>query len=111
MNSLKMPPPCAVDFHVPCYLLQATQLAANVNLHGPSPWHPKKRLSDLFRSNHRETPPDKPVASLRVFTQPCRGRDCVSVCAACGRKDLNNPPTARWSVSFVTVVERVVERI
>src|SRR6266496_338009 len=46
-------------------------LAANVNLHGASPWHPKQHRQ-LVSSNQRETPPDKPGASssssLRVST-------------------------------------------
>ncbi len=45
--------------------------AANVNLHGASPWHPKQHRQ-LVSSNQRETPPDKPGASssssLRVST-------------------------------------------
>src|SRR5258708_9985376 len=54
-------------FLATCFL--ARHLAASVNLHGASPWHPKKGRQISFSSNERETPPDKPVASLRVFTQ------------------------------------------
>src|SRR5258705_10988363 len=49
-----------------CFLVR--HVAASVNLHGASPWHPKKVRQISFNSNERETPPDKPVASLRVFT-------------------------------------------
>jgi hypothetical protein len=48
-------------------------VAANVNLHGASPWHPKKSAGS-FRSNERETPPDKPVASFRTTQSQNRKR-------------------------------------
>ncbi len=63
MNFVKMPPPCAVESHVPCYPLQGY---AVVKLHGQAkPVASEEESSDLFCSNHRETPPDKPVAALR----------------------------------------------
>ena len=46
--------------------LSGQQLAANVSLHGTSPWHPKN-LRQISSSRQRETPTDKPGASLSVF--------------------------------------------
>ncbi len=90
LSQCGMPPACPGEAHVGCYsgpqssledatalrggvsrsLLSGSGLAvgSNVNLHGASPWHPKLFDSSVS-SNQRETPPDKPVASLRVFPQ------------------------------------------
>src|SRR6266540_6641744 len=64
-----MPPPCAVESHVPCYLLQDYAISSKREPPRAKPVASKETSSDLFRSHHRETPPDKPVSSLSVFTQ------------------------------------------
>jgi hypothetical protein len=42
---------------------------ANVNLHGASPWHPRVSSGKGVGSGKRETPLDKPVASLMFFVE------------------------------------------
>ncbi len=64
-----MPPACAVESHVPCYLVQGYAVSTKREPPRAKPVASKKMSADLFHSNHRDTPPDKPVASLRVFTQ------------------------------------------
>ncbi len=66
-----MPPPCGVESHGRCYPIPDRKLAANVNLHGASPWPPKS-FNDPLLSDKHETPPGKPVVSLGVFTQSQR---------------------------------------
>ncbi len=68
MNVLKMPPPCAVESHVPGYLLPGYAVSSKREPPRAKPVASKKCLLIFFRSNHRETPPDKPLASLRVLT-------------------------------------------
>jgi len=47
-------------------------IAANVKLHGTSPWHPSV-IFKLACSGNREAPRDKPVASKRDFKLACSG--------------------------------------
>jgi len=74
-----MPPPCAVEAHVPCYLLLG--LAASVNLHGASPWHPKPASSALLVATNVRLPPDKPGASTSSFLGLYRPAFCSAWCA------------------------------
>src|SRR5258705_12434666 len=75
-----MPPPCAVESHVPCYLLSGSAFSSQREPPRGKPVASKERSADFFSSNERETPPDKPVASLRVFSQslPRGGTDLIA---------------------------------
>ena len=57
-----------MESHVPSYSLP--DYAVNSKREPPRarPVASKETSFDLFRSHHRETPPDKPGASLRLFT-------------------------------------------
>ena len=65
----EMPRACPVEIHVGCKFGRTAirRLAASVNLHGASPWHPWRHDSPLC-SNDREAPPGKLVASSGFHT-------------------------------------------
>src|SRR6266496_833146 len=67
-RTVKMPPPCAVESHVPCCPLQGYAVSSKREPPRAKPVASKEVSSDLFCSNHRETPPDKPVVSKSFHT-------------------------------------------